>query len=185
MRTFTSSQIGLLLQNDQIDDFWDSEPVKIPLFDNIELEVTFVGFTPENDPGFIQEADEALKNLLSLKSDLKFRYSDLVYQYCRDCISFVGQDASNKHLWEINDSNEVWQYVDARGVIVSRRNRRDKDIYVSIVCGCEWEPEHGLQIVLRQGKQVTRISDQDGHLTSSDAYDTPDAEDVLLSKFSE
>lgn len=50
-------------------------------------------------------------------------------------------------------------------------------------CECDWEEEHGLQLVFRQGKKLTRISDQDGHLTEADAYDKPDEEDELLSKF--
>jgi rRNA processing protein Gar1 len=29
---------------------------------------------------------------------------------------------------------------------------------------CEWEPEHGLQIVLRNGEEVTRVSDVDGSI---------------------
>jgi len=52
-----------------------------------------------------------------------------------------------------------------------------------VACECDWEPEHGLQLVFRQGRKLTRISAQDGHLTEADAYDKPDEEDELLSKF--
>lgn len=37
--------------------------------------------------------------------------------------------------------------------------------------------------MFRQGKKLTRISDQDGHLTEADAYDKPDEEDELLSHY--
>ena len=52
-----------------------------------------------------------------------------------------------------------------------------------MACECEWEQEHGLQLVFRQGKKLTRVSDQDGHLTKADAYGIPDNEDKLLSAF--
>ena len=66
---------------------------------------------------------------------------------------------------------------------MARRSRRYEDIYINVTCECEWEKEHGLQIVFRQGKQLTRISEQDGHLTEADAYDKPDKEDALLNQF--
>jgi hypothetical protein len=40
-----------------------------------------------------------------------------------------------------------------------------------------------LQLVFRQGRQLTRVSGQDGHLTHADAYNVPDSEDALLSSF--
>lgn len=54
-------------------------------------------------------------------------------------------------------------------------------LYVQVACACEWE--HGLQLAFRQGKKLTIISDQDGHLTEADAYDIPDEDDELLSRF--
>ena len=66
---------------------------------------------------------------------------------------------------------------------MSRRAYQEQDIYVQVACECDWEQEHGLQLVFRQGKKLTRISDNDGHLTEADAYGKPDEEDELLSKF--
>jgi hypothetical protein len=56
-------------------------------------------------------------------------------------------------------------------------------MYVQIACQCDWEQEHELQLVFRQGRKLTRISYFDGHLTESDAYGKPDEEDELLSGF--
>lgn len=52
-----------------------------------------------------------------------------------------------------------------------------------MVCNCDWEYEHGLQFVFRQGRVLTRVSAEDGHLTEADAYDKPDSKDKLLSQF--
>jgi hypothetical protein len=45
------------------------------------------------------------------------------------------------------------------------------------LCGCDWEEEHGLQIVLRNGVRVNKVDGYDGHLTNSDAFadDGPEA----------
>lgn len=74
-------------------------------------------------------------------------------------------------------------FVQPNQIYISRRHRRDKDVYIQVSCSCDWEQEHGLQLVFRQGKKITRISDEDGHLTEADAYDKPDSDDELLSKF--
>jgi len=39
----------------------------------------------------------------------------------------------------------------------------------TIECGCNWEREHGLQIVLREGLSVTKLGPYDGHLTNADS----------------
>jgi len=50
---------------------------------------------------------------------------------------------------------------------------------VQITAECEWEPEHGLQIVYRDGSELKRVSQQDGHLTYVDAYGLPESEDRI------
>ena len=55
----------------------------------------------------------------------------------------------------------------------------DGDRSISISAECDWEVEHGLQMVFRGGGRLSRVSDQDGHLTHSDVYDTPENEDKI------
>ena len=42
-----------------------------------------------------------------------------------------------------------------------------------------WEPEHGLNIVFRDGRTVTRVGPYEGHLTNSSAYGRDDLDDVV------
>ncbi len=47
-------------------------------------------------------------------------------------------------------------------------------------CGsCDWEREHGLQIVFKQGLFVNKVGAFDGHLTNSDAYANEELENVI------
>lgn len=179
----TSTIIGTLFQNDQFDDWWESELIAIPFFNKKPLRITFMGLVPESDLNFINEADQALKTFLAKKSSDRIELSELAYQNCMNFLNEVGYDEADKPLWEINEKREIWNFIYPQNMYVTRRNWRDKDIYIKVTCGCEWEQEHGLQLVFRQGKKLTRISDQDGHITEADAFDRPDKEDELLSQF--
>lgn len=183
MKTITSSIIGELKQNDQFDDWWESEPVEIRFFDHKKLKITFMDLVPEGDTIFINEADQALKSFLEKKANYRVELSELAYQNCMDFLNAVEYDEAYKPLWDIKEKSEIWNFIYPQDIYVTRRHRRDKDIYINITCECEWEQEHGLQLVFRQGKKLTRISDQDGHITEADAFGKPDEEDELLSQF--
>ncbi len=184
MKEIKSTVIGKLYQNEEFADWWESELIQIPFFGNTELKVTFLDFVPEDDQAYLLEADNAMKNFLLKNSDERFELSALVRQNCREFLEAIGYDEVDKPLWEIEHKDEIWTFVYPQEITLTRRHRRDEDIYLSIMCDCEWEQEHGLQLVFRQGKQLTRISAQDGWVTEADAYDKPDEKDELLHKFS-
>ena len=181
MEKITSKIIGDLFQ-DSFDDWWKSKPVFIPYF-NVNLEIIFIDFAPNEDVNFIEEADVALSDFLNLSENNRNEISVLVHKNCTDFLDMVEYDEFDEPLHQIKDSNEIWNFVQPNQIYVSRRHRRDKDVYIQVSCSCDWEQEHGLQLVFRQGKKITRISDEDGHLTEADAYDKPDSDDELLSKF--
>lgn len=57
---------------------------------------------------------------------------------------------------------------------ISRRHRNDQNVYLEVVCECNWEAEYGLQPVCIEGKSTTRVSGQDEYITVADAYDIPE-----------
>ncbi|KAA6440455.1 hypothetical protein FEM33_07640 [Dyadobacter flavalbus] len=201
--TIESGVIGKLKQHRSFSDWWESKFVEIPLFGNQELIVYFIHFNPENDKSFIPEADEALRNFLKLDSKDRNDISELVYKNCIDYFEITGFDLEvvemfkqikNPETWHLHnirlgkllhlkDVNGVWDFVKPKEIYVKRRQYNEKDIYVVITCQCDWEDEHGLQLVYRQGKKLTRVSADDDDLTDADAYNIPDNEDEMLSKF--
>jgi len=186
MKQIESKVIGKINQNAEFDDWWESEPIQIPFFENKQLKIMFMDFISEDDDKeFVIEADNALEIFLSKKQEEKLELSEIVYNYCMEFLSAVEYDEKSKSLREIKNKNEIWKYVYPEEIHITRRHRRDEDIYLVITCECEWEQEHGLQLVFRKGKQLIRISDQDGHITEADAFDKLDEEDELLSKFKE
>lgn len=179
----TSRVLGQLTQDESFPDWWKSEEVPIPFFDGKRLPVLFMGFEPNADKTFISAADEALVRFFAHGKSYRESIAHLVYKNCKDFLEAVGYDEADQALWDIKNENEIWQFVYPSEVYVTRRPYKEQDVYVQIACECDWEREHGLQLVFRQGKKLTRVSDQDGHLTEADAYNKPDEEDELLSKF--
>jgi hypothetical protein len=182
MKSIKSTVIGTLAQNSDFEDWWESDLIEIPFFNNLKLKVVFMGLLPEEDEQFIPEADNALNLFISKTDTDRLAISHLVYKNCMDFLNAVGYDEYDKVLWEIKDKNDIWNHVQPFEIYISRRPYNDKDIYININCDCDWELEHGLQLVFRQGKQITRVSMIDGHLTEADAYDKPDSEDERLQK---
>ena len=89
--------------------------------------------------------------------------------------SVLGEDEVDVRIAVATD---VWKHVQPSEVYVKRR-RKDKKVYMAIAAECDWEPEHGLQIVYRNGDQLSRVSAQDGHLSYCDAYAKPESEDRI------
>lgn len=180
-KEISSKIIGQLRQSDRFEDWWTSSPIAIPFLDNEKFPITFMDFQPDHDATFIHEADKALKYFLELDLNYKKEISSYVYKNYQD---FVGvANDSGFPVVQINNRDDIWQNIDITEIYVTRRPYNDKDIYIVLSGGCTWEEEHGIQLVFRQGKKLTRVSDNDGHLTEADAYGKPDNEDELLSQF--
>ena len=183
MENIEIESIGKLSPHPDVPDEWlISESIAVPLFDGEKLQFTLNGDL-ETDKMFLFEADEAIKNFLKINEDVKLIYSGYIYQNYKEVQDYYASEPYVVAPLKLNNEKEIWKYVYPSEIYVSRRNRRDKDVYLQIHCECEWEEEHGLQLVFRRGLKLTRVSYIDGHLTEADANDKPDSEDELLSKF--
>lgn len=181
--TIVSRVIGVLRQHQEFDDWWEGPSISIPFLDQQNLPITFTGLPADETLDFLLDADAALSNFLSIGMDQRTTMAPHIWQNCKDFLDAIGYEEEDQALWDIKDAHEIWPFVDFRNIYVERRHRRDQDIYISLQGECEWEQEHGLQLVFRQGKKLTRVSQIDGHLTEADAYDKADAQDDLLSAF--
>lgn len=183
MKTIYSKILGELTQDNRFDDWWNSKPIRIPLI-GAELNAVFIDFEPEQDDSFIREADSALDNFLKLGEEYKIKISELIYDHFQEFCSMVDEEDIPDDMKEI-DKSEIWKFISPTEILIKRRPYNEPDIFINMTCECTWEEEHGLQLVFKKGKALTRVSDQDGHLTTADAYGIPDSKDELLSQFEE
>lgn len=163
--------VGWFEEDFSLDDLFVSAPYILPYFGTPEVEFHIEGYEADQNKAEFQEAIQKAVSLNSKDVDGIASYIHQFYKQYEDprYIDFV-----------IPYPEEVWDYVTISFAYVSRRSRRDRSVYVSFAGGCDWEEEHGFQIVLRDGCRLVRVSTQDGHLTTADAYDLPESEDSIL-----
>jgi len=112
---------------------------------------------------------QAVRNVLAASERLLLDATSHVHQYCRDMLTSWGDGAPNLPMQRPDD---VWQHVNLGSVlVVSRDHGPGRDVFVSLECNCAWEIEHGLQLVFRNGCEVSKVGPYDGHVSNASAYD--------------
>ncbi|TCO31034.1 hypothetical protein EV200_101480 [Pedobacter psychrotolerans] len=163
-QTEVSSTVIGMLKNADFDDWWVSEPHKIGFLNDVEMNFTITDYNPNEDENFMEEADEAIRNFMSKTLKDREATTAHVYQNCMDFLDAIGYDEADQHLWDIKDHEEIWNYVTPREIYVTREPYEDKGVYLRLTFSCEWEQEHGLQLVFNKSGKLVRVSDDDGHI---------------------
>ncbi len=164
--------LGRLKPHREVPEWLVSALVDIPLLNGLKLSFTLDDLSDANEV----EVTRAIQSFLRLTSADRLQVGSYLYENYRHVAGMIGEaDLACK----IGTEHEVWDHVHPTELFVSRRHRRDCAIYVQVAAECAWDPEHGIQIVYRHGKELSRVSGQDGHLTHADAYDLPEEEDRI------
>ena len=119
----------------------------------------------------------AIANLRSSERDLLQEAARYVFRYYED----MNRDWDRGDPEYVEASpHSIWEHVQLGSELyISRRPSGDHAVYVSLECNCDWEPEHGLQLVFREGRTVIKVGPYDGHLTNADAYADPGLEGTV------
>lgn len=172
MNKLAFAETGLLSYDAELDEH-RSAPMTVPLLDRDDAELVIVGY--RDDPSQ-HDFETVVRSLLACDRDALLAASQPLYQYYADMKRVIGED----DVPSILTAEEAWDHVQlGREVYIERRHGGDKRVYASIECECEWETEHGLQLVLRDGLSVCKLGPYDGHLTNADAYSDPALESVV------
>jgi Domain of unknown function (DUF6985) len=129
----------------------------------------------DDDPAQ-EDFHTALRTFLTLDRSTLTAAAPSIFAYYRDVTDNVVAAGDDDWHVEIEGPHEVLDHVRLGDEpLVRRDGYGDRHLYVSLECGCDWEREHGLQIVFRDGRAVTKVGPYDDHLTNSAAY----ADDTL------
>lgn len=166
-------RLGDLTQGD--DNEYQSQPIAVPVLGGEMCSFIIEGYDDDED----KEAFHiAIANFLTLNDSALKAAEPHVFQYCQD--SEEGWRLYGKKFKTIKSPAEVWKHVHfGSEPVVSRRDYGDKAVYISLECNCDWEVEHGLQIVFKNGLVVNKVGPYDGHLTNSDAFGDKRLENVV------
>ena len=148
-----SKIVGQLIPVSYDPDFFETQPFPIPYFDSKKLKI---GFVEARHQQYLDTADKVLENFIGLNSSNKIKDAEIVNHYYSE---------TSKHgyteLLEIKTAKDIWNFVTPTEIIIHWDE--EGDFYLCVSCDCEWEKEHGLQLVFKNGQTLTRASGHDGH----------------------
>lgn len=154
--------------------------VTIPYFDNAEAELESDGddlFAPPPSPEQIAETQAAFLALILADRAADGRH---VHAYYRDFREAIGEpDWLDDEMGVVGDPDGIWRHVRPRTVSFAMGPDGDSHCYVMVSADCDWEPEHGLLMVWRDGRTLTKVGGDDGHVTNAYAYSDPGLRDVV------
>lgn len=183
----TSTVAGLLTQGCCLSDYFESqEPLAVAFFSGQLLPVLFTqvafGGAAAVDAWLVQ-ADVALERFQKLGEAARYEATPLVLANYQQMLAEGGTEPL-----AVTVPTDIWRFVHPTRVTITRDGDEPTedttgDFFVQVECECDWEVEHGLLLVFREGRMLTRVSEQDGHLTDSFAYDQSEEEDPLMMQY--
>ncbi len=166
--------LGAVKKDPQLH-WYRSKPILVPVLGRKKRRIVVAGYDDDPKPG---EFHVAIANFLSITPVVLKEAEPYVFQYYEATKANWGPD--DREFVRIASASLVFRHVRlGNEPMVTRRAYGDKGIYVSLECGCDWEEEHGLQIVFKNGLKVNKVGPYDGHLTNSDAYASKKLENVI------
>ena len=117
------------------------------------------------DDEFPQDIALALHSFFSLNNDDRLKVQPKVFKNYKENEDLFTDDENDEwgnYLPRLQES-QVWNYCSPEEIYVDRSYENEK-IYIVVRFTCEWEVEHGMQFVYREGKTLTRVSPADGNL---------------------
>jgi hypothetical protein len=135
-----------------------SEPLPIPVLGGAVCSVTVEGYDEDEAKEDFHAAVEAF---LALDADGLRSASGPVFEYYEDVRDEVGDEPE---FVSIGSPDEVWEHIQLGSSVAV--GRRDGAVYVAVESECAWQPEDGVLIVLRGGREVTKVGPFDGQFTN-------------------
>jgi hypothetical protein len=157
--TVTVPGLGTLT-NEEFD-WLVSEPLEVQALGS-PCRFTIDGF----DPSWSPRLAASVERFRSLSNeDLRRQAGDHVWAYYRDLAEHYGSEPGFPAIPGIE---AVWDFVTLGNQVWVQRD--EAHWYLSIENECAWEPEHGLNLVFKDGGQLVRVGQVDGHLTNRSAF---------------
>jgi hypothetical protein len=164
--------LGKLTWDDGLDGHV-SKKKKVPC---LGVSCAFVLQGLDDDPR-PEELRAAVKNMLAAGPEVLKAAQPHVVHYCEDILALYAKNPkAGPPPMTLKKPGDVWSHVRFGDTLyVKRRNKggAEDGVYLTLECNCDWEREHGLQLVFREGKEISRVGPFDGHLTNAAAYAKP------------
>ena len=156
--------------------WYRSKAIPVPLFGGQLCHILLENYVADTCK---VDFHNAIDNFLAATPSVLLAASESLFRYYKDFEVLCLEEGQQP----IESIDDIWNHVQfGNEPIVRRRVHGDRGVYMSIECECTWEPEHGLELVLKNGQMVTKLGQYDGHLSNADAFDNPAFEQVIYVK---
>ncbi|WP_420098320.1 DUF6985 domain-containing protein [Corynebacterium sp.] len=98
------------------------------------------------------------------ESALKDATSQVFANYRETVEECSAEERHDYGIPDITDPADVWDHLTLGSAASIEKDDETDEWYVISENECEWNAEGGLQIVLRNGEDVTRVSEYDGFI---------------------
>lgn len=159
------------MTDDQLVARWrGGEPIALPFFDGAAAELFF------EDEEEVRRAGDAFRRFLSLGTAERDSASRHLHASFGEAVMDAGWDWIDPAMRAVApESAEIWRFVRPTTIGAMRSwdvGDRDRErLFVVVEANCGWEEEHGLLLSWRDGADLVRVSDYDGHATNGHAHD--------------
>jgi hypothetical protein len=167
--------LGLGFVKDPVLDRYVSKWVPVKMLNGQACRLIVEGYDGDDNQADFRIA---IVNLLAADETVLREAEPYLYQYYQDCNAMW--EPEDEEYVAIDSPAGVWKHIKlGTDLVVARRPSGDRKIYISLECECDWEPEHGLQLVFKNGLCASKVGPYDGHYSNADAYDDESLEDVI------
>lgn len=146
-----SKLLGKLNPHEFDPDLYVAEPIEIAYLDQAKISV---GIACADDAPTLKAADEALSNFLKLSPENRISDSKILIKYYETCL----RHGIAKAL-DLRVESDIWNFVYPSEIVVD--SLKDEGFFLSISCGCEWAPEHGLELIFKNGEELIRAGEHE------------------------
>lgn len=162
---------------DEENDWYISRPITIAALNRQDCEFLVEAYDEADEPTKASY-HQAIANFIDLSPLTLTNAESAIFAYYQDIAAY--RRAEKQEVVQIDKATEVWKHIRfGSEALVCRRQNDTRTVYVSLECDCDWEPEHGLQIVFRNGAEISKLGPFDDFLSNADAYGEPSLDKVV------
>ncbi len=146
--------------------------IKVPYFDDSEVDLA----------DEVSRSDSTLIEFLNRDENDRLKDSRHVFNYYKDFHHAVGgENWLDQEIGIVSDPEQIWMHVTPGPIFIENGRGSDTSRYLIMEAECAWEEEHGLMMVWKDGKYLSKVGGYDGHVTNANAYADDTLQNVVYS----
>lgn len=151
---------GKISKDRYMSDIYHSEPITIKL----PVDATVVVSLHADNMIELESCGASFRKLASIDMSHKDDLEKHIFEFYTRVKKY---ETRSHHIVSIASSKDIWKHIAENSIAIKIQ---DNCVYIQIELDCDWDAEHGMQIVYRDGDQLVRVGENDGNCVADDYY---------------